>query len=565
MDAIIIWFVVGLGVLLLAAAGVGLLRVRRGRRRLPSQPLPSAQIPAAGSNSVATPVGPAASVVSVPPGLSTFPRATLTALRGSQAGQHFTIPATGLRIGRNPDNNVVLIEPMVSRQHAEVVTREGAQLLCDRNSINGTYVDGMRVYERVLQPGNRIQIGLSEFVYHQTGAAIPPTPPGEPATGDVALPHPSRTPQFQDYRIEGLIGGGGMAEVYRARTTNGRLVAIKIPKVANDPYLLRKFEKEGNRIGALLQGHPHIVQVEHFGYTQEGTPYIVMEYIDGGSLRARLRQPLSDEEIRRISGQTCLALAHAHRFQIVHRDVKPENILLTSSGQIKVADFGIAKQLSGVTVTHKGPVGTPEYMAPEQASGEDVQPASDVYGVGIVLYELMTGRVPFPRRANIQDDIQQALDVVERHLHESPRPPHEIRPTAASELEKVVLKALIKDPRKRYRDGAEMAKALGFTPAPVEPSVNRPPARLLIVQGPYRGQSIAMPGDALEITRQQLDPASTAISRRHALLRRRGGDFWIEDLSMNGTWVNDQRISGEHLMSAGDQIRIGTCVLRLEV
>jgi serine/threonine protein kinase len=489
---------------------------------------------------------------------------TLTALRGSLAGQTFIVPPLGLHIGRSPDNHLVLAEPMVSRNHAELVLRQEGCLLCDRNSINGTYVDGIRIYERMLQPGNRIQIGLSEFVYHPAGTAIPPTP-SEAAAVHSGQYTADRTPRFEDYRIEGLIGGGGMAEVYRARAANGRLVAIKIPKVANDPYLLRKFETEGNRIGALLQGHPYIVHIEHFGYTQDGTPYIVMEYVDGGSLRARARQPLTNEDIKRIVGQTCLALAHAHRFQIVHRDIKPENILLTSSGTVKVADFGIAKQLSGITVTHKGPVGTPEYMAPEQASGEDIQPGSDVYAAGIVLYELMTGRVPFPRRVEIQDDLQQALDVVERHLHEIPRPPHELKPSVPPELERVALKALAKQPRERYRDGGEMGRALGFKPVSIERPAKKPPARLVIIQGMRRGQCLVMTSDLLEITRQQLDPESTAISRRHAVIRRRGDDFWIEDCSMNGTWVNGQRISGDHLLSVGDQIRIGNCVLRIEV
>lgn len=491
----------------------------------------------------------------------------LRAVAGSLAGQQFPIPTAGLRIGRSPDNDIVLVEPMVSRQHVHILPQTDGYVIHDRNSINGVFVDGVRTFEKVLKPGNRIQVGLAEFVFLREGVPIPPTPPDSPVSSPGVSPgypdiHPSRS--FDDFRIEGLIGGGGMSEVYRARTRDGRLVAIKIPKVANDPYLMRKFEKEGNRIGALLRGHPHIVQIERFGYNRDGIPYIMMEYIDGGSLRDRLRKEMSEEEIRRIIGQTCFALAFAHQYSIVHRDIKPENILLTSTGVVKVADFGIAKELSGVTVTHKGPVGTPEYMSPEQAQGESVVPASDIYAVGVVTYELLTGQVPFPRRTNITDDLQQALDVVERHIREAPRPPHQVRSATPSALETFCLKALEKDPRKRYRDGKEAAKALGYDRVIVPKPTTAQIAKLVIVEGPQQGNVIRLVDDTTEIGRAVIDPENTLVSRRHVIVRRRGGDYWLEDVSANGTWVNNQRVCGEQLVAAGDSIRVGNTVLRLE-
>jgi serine/threonine-protein kinase len=328
---------------------------------------------------------------------------------------------------------------------------------------------------------------------------------------------------------------------------------------------MRKFEKEGNRIGVLLKGHPHIVQIERFGYARDGVPFIVMEFVDGGSLRERLRRGFSEDDIRTIIGQTCLALALAHQHSIVHRDIKPENILLTRGGVIKVADFGIAKELSGVTVTHKGPVGTPEYMSPEQAQGEVVLPASDVYATGVVLYELLTGRVPFPRNARIKDDVKQALDVVERHIKETPPTPRDLRSGVSEELETVVMKALEKKTNKRYRDGGEMAEALGMTLTPMAPPGAGPAARLVIIEGVRHGQSFVVATDLFEIGRLQLDPNNMAISRRHAIFRRRGEDIWVEDVSTNGTWVNNQRIYGERMLSPGDHIKAGDCVLRLEV
>lgn len=255
-----------------------------------------------------------------------------------------------------------------------------------------------------------------------------------------------------------------MAEVYSARAADGRIVAIKMPRIASDAYALDKFEKEGLRIGGLLRNHPHIVQVERYNRAPDGRPFIVMEYVDGGSLRERMRRPVSPDESRRIIGQTSLALALAHRNRIVHRDLKPENILLTRQGVVKIADFGIARLLSGSTVAHRRPVGTPEYMSPEQGSGGEVQPASDVYSVGVILYELLTGSVPFARRADIQDDMQQVMDVIYRHVHELPRPPHELKTDVPPDLERIALVALAKQPGERYRDGAAMARAIGMRP-----------------------------------------------------------------------------------------------------
>jgi serine/threonine-protein kinase len=325
-------------------------------------------------------------------------------------------------------------------------------------------VDGVRVFERALAPGMRIRVGLAEFVFHPAGSPLS-TPPRAVVSAPASSPI-AQGRRFDGYTLEELIGGGGMAQVYRALSADGRTVAIKVPTAAaGDPYLMHKFVREGDAIGRLLRGHPHIVQVERFGFTPENEPYIVMEYVDGGSLRDRARRPLPAEEIRSIMGQTCLALGFAHRNQIVHRDIKPENILLTATGQAKVADFGIARELSGFTITHAGPIGTPEYMSPEQAKGENVQPSSDVYAAGVVLYELLAGRVPFPRHPTVSDDVQQALDVVERHISEAPQSLHTLAPGVSRELETVAMKALEKKPGRRYKDGTAMAVALGLRPA----------------------------------------------------------------------------------------------------
>jgi serine/threonine protein kinase len=552
-------------IVLVTAAFVGLIihySRRGGRPRAAGRASKMAEPPAATSQTPRTPVVQASASMGRTNGMPNLSGSVLNGTNGSRANRAYPIPSVGLRIGRNPNNTIVLDEPLVSRQHAEVVERDGAYWVRDLGSTNGTFVDGVRVFERILQPGNRIRVGLSEFVFNPVGATVPAAT--QPALHSRLPETPASGRRFEGYMLGDLIGGGGMAQVYRAVAPDGHTVAIKVPTIANDPYLMRKFVREGDAIGRLLRGHPNIVQVEHFGFSDQDQPYIVMEYVDGGSLRDRGRQPFAQEDIRRVVGQTCLALGFAHQHQIVHRDVKPENILLTAAGQVKVADFGIARELSGFTVTHNGPIGTPEYMSPEQARGDNVQPASDVYAAGVVLYELLTGRVPFPGRPTISDDVQRALDVVERHISESPTPPRTLAPDASTELATVAMKALEKKPSRRFKDGAAMASALGMEPSRGVARTSEPVGRLVVTEGPARGQVFDITGDLFELGRQRLDPTNMAISRHHAILRRRGSEFWLEDISVNGTWVNNVRVRGEQMLSRGDCIRIGTSVLRLE-
>lgn len=562
-SSILSWILIGGSIgLVCAVLGLAVLKLGRSPKR--------AQSPTPANNSrsksefVSTPVSsPVSRRVST--GISPHARAAITVMSGSLAGKQFRIPDQGIRIGRGLENEIVLSEPMVSRRHAEITLEGKHHILRDCGSSNGTFIEGVRIFERALRSGDHFQIGFSEFTYQMDDASVAPTPRDSSPQNVLISPLTATEHQeYEGYTIEESIGGGGMAEVYRARTRDGRSVAIKVPRIMNDTYLMKKFEREGNHIGAVLRGHPHIVEVERYAYTQSGVPYIVMEYVDGGSLRDRSRRKMEISEIRRIIAQTCLALGYAHRHQIVHRDIKPENILLTNRGQVKVADFGIARLLSVVTVTNKGPIGTPEYMSPEQITGDNVLPASDVYSVGVVMYELLTGRVPFPRRSEIQDDVKQAMDVVERHLHAPPPPLRAFNTNIPTDLEQITMRALAKDPRKRYQDGDEMASALGVKPDLPIAKPDLSTARLQIVQGPNHGRSLPLSSDLVEITRQTLDPTNSAISRCHARIHRRGEAFWLEDCSKNGTWVNNQRVAGEHLLSIGDQIRICNCVLRLE-
>ena len=357
-----------------------------------------------------------------------------------------------------------------------------------------------------------------------------------------------------------------MSEVYRARDANGRPVAIKILNVT-DPYLVDKFIQEGNQIGPLLRGHQNIVYVHEFGQSPDRRLYIVMEYVDALSLRKSLRGPVSEMDTVKIVGQVCSALAFAHENQIVHRDIKPENVLLGTDGVAKVLDFGIAKLTSASTVTRDKIVGTPEYISPEQARGDPVLPASDVYSLGILLYEMLTGTVPF-RRSRSEEPFKAAITVIRQHLKEEPQPPHERNPTAkiSPEMERVTMRALKKELGERYASASELGEALGYQDPSAFSTTSVQPiqASLVVVKGPRYGQRMSLSELPLALGRSELGSSDTTISRRHARIIRRGGNYWLEDTSTNGTWVDNTRVYGETPLADGSTIVIGDNILRLE-
>lgn len=489
--------------------------------------------------------------------------AELVAVQGPLAGRRFSIPADGLSIGRLADNDIVLAdELMVSRRHAVVIQEQDQCILYDRDSANGTWVNDRRVFRHALRPGDRIQIWRSEFVFGLPGQAVPPRvspPPLSP------LP-PSEDQVFAGYHLEGLIGCGGMSEVFKARDKDGRLVAIKILQ-QTDPYLVDKFVQEGNQIGPLLRDHDNIVYVYEFGRSADNRLYIVMEFVAAPSLRRVMQHPLSEAEVVDIMGQACDALAFAHEHNVVHRDIKPENILVTPGGKVKVLDFGIAKLTSAATVTRDKIVGTPEYISPEQARGDPVRPASDVYSLGVVLYEMLSGSVPFPRPPHM-DGLPAAMEVIRQHLKEQPEPLQKRKPDiqVSRRLERVTMRALKKRIRERYPTAGAMRKALGYLPKAEQPTAlePRPGASLFVVRGPQQGRRIPLTAGTVALGRLDLDPANIGISRHHVDIVFQGGGYWLHDLSKNGTWIDNRRVYGEAPLKTGSLILIGDNVLRLE-
>lgn len=257
------------------------------------------------------------------------------------------------------------------------------------------------------------------------------------------------------YKVLEEIGRGGMgAIVYKALDTElDRIVAIKIlPSfLVRDPEYLERFRREAQAT-AQLDG-PHILNVFDYG-EKDGYTYLVMSYISGGTLQDRLGRPMAIEEVVDIISQVGEGLAFAHKRGVVHRDIKPGNILLTEDGQAVIADLGIAKILAASPLTKTSTViGTPEYMSPEQGIGaKNVDERSDIYALGVMLYEMLTGQVPF------QADTPLAL--VHKHVYEPPPLPHSLNPTIPPAIERVVLKALDKKPEARYQNVEQMVEAL---------------------------------------------------------------------------------------------------------
>ncbi|TFV45981.1 Stk1 family PASTA domain-containing Ser/Thr kinase [Blastococcus sp. TF02A-35] len=271
------------------------------------------------------------------------------------------------------------------------------------------------------------------------------------------------TPQVlgDRYEIGGVLGRGGMAEVHHGRDLRlGREVAVKVLRsdLARDPSFQVRFRREAQASASL--NHPAIVAVYDTGEDRTplgATPYIVMEYVEGETLRDVLRRegPLPVERAMSLAADICGALDFSHRNGIVHRDVKPGNVMITPQGTVKVMDFGIARAVSdsAATMTSTAAViGTAQYLSPEQARGEGVDARSDVYSMGCLLYELVTGAPPFTG--------DSPVSVAYQHVREDPRLPSSINPDVPPELDSILLKAMSKNPANRYQSAADMRNDL---------------------------------------------------------------------------------------------------------
>jgi serine/threonine-protein kinase len=261
------------------------------------------------------------------------------------------------------------------------------------------------------------------------------------------------------YQLLSRSGAGGMATVYKAQDLLlGRLVAIKMlhENLTSDEEFLHRFHQEARAAAKL--SHPNIVTVHDIGQ-DEGREYIVMEYVEGRTLKQAIRDYEARDVLMPINRavdlaiQICAGIGYAHRAGLVHCDVKPQNMLVTRDERVKVADFGIARAMNQISLHDPDLIwGTPQYFSPEQAAGEPATPASDVYAIGIILYEMLTGRLPF--------EAESHTAVALKHIQETPPLISRLNPAVPPQLEQIVQKVLSKEPSGRYRTGDQLGRIL---------------------------------------------------------------------------------------------------------
>jgi serine/threonine-protein kinase len=303
------------------------------------------------------------------------------------------------------------------------------------------------------------------------------------------------------FRILEKIGSGGMGAVYKAEQPDmRRFVAVKIlhPRYLSRPDLVSRFRREARAMSHLQ--HPNTAKVYLYGQLEDGACYFVMEYLAGKNLAQTVRAegPMAPERAIAVMSQVCGALAEAHAQGIVHRDLKPENIFLTNLGGIadypKVLDFGLAKvteremRPGSLILTQEGMVfGTPEFMSPEQARGEKLDGRSDIYSLGVILYELLSGKLPF--------DAAQPMEFIQRHIKDPPIPLSKRAPGRSfpPALEAVVEKALAKKPEQRYQSANELGQALRDS---IAPPASQPPPPMASSPPPASQPSYAAPAAA---------------------------------------------------------------------
>jgi serine/threonine-protein kinase len=258
------------------------------------------------------------------------------------------------------------------------------------------------------------------------------------------------------YQLQERLGAGGMAMVYRAHDlTLERTVALKILRkdFSNDPSFRQRFHQEAKAAANL--SHPNIVTVHDFGLYADQL-FIVMEFVPGNDLKTLLkgRNRFEPAEALELINQACAGIGYAHRAGLVHCDIKPQNMLVMPDNRLKVVDFGIARLMATISPDEKSDVvwGSPQYFSPEQAAGMAPSPASDVYSLGVVLYEMLTGRLPFVASS--------AEELARLHRESLPPSPRRLNPSIPVQLERILLKVLAKEPSSRYRTADQMGRVL---------------------------------------------------------------------------------------------------------
>ncbi|HEY3324052.1 MAG TPA: FHA domain-containing serine/threonine-protein kinase [Planctomycetota bacterium] len=359
--------------------------------------------------------------------------------RGNEKGVSFNLDADrSILIGRLNTCDMVLTDSMASRQHFRVTRRLGRFYLEDLNSHNGTFVNGERIKgEVLLKAGSTIRAGETLFSFRfDTGCE----------EGSLA------GKRLAGYHLLSRVGVGGMGEVYRAiQTVLGREVALKIlsPELTEDRSFVEKFLREARAAGRF--NHPNVVQVHEVG-EENGTYYYSMEFVDGGSVQDQVSRgrKLDPRRATEIILQSSRALEYAEKVGIVHCDIKPDNLMLTKGGDVRLADLGIAKMTNakGKAEQTDGVFGSPHYMAPEQARGLPMDHRSDLYSLGVTYYRILLGRLPFTGK--------DAKEIMEKQVFDEPEPVRKYDPNLAPAIYTVTSKLLKKKPSERYQNAAAL-------------------------------------------------------------------------------------------------------------
>ncbi len=363
-------------------------------------------------------------------------------------------------VGRSPQCQVILDEKTVSRHHAELLLKDDQIYLRNINTSDNIFkINDQPIKQGQAAPlkaNDKIQLGGLHLEVHEIKQPLK-TKPGRDKPRSAALePQNLIGRKLGKYEIIEPLGQGGMAQVFKARQPKiDRFVAVKIldPELAASPDFVSRFEREAKAMGQLQ--HPHILRVIDFD-RQDGVYYMVMDYIPGDTLDAYLKQQrqLPVAEALAITEQLIDALDYAHQSDMVHRDIKPENIMFsdTTHTHIVLTDFGLVRLLDKSMTMTGTKIGTPAYMSPEVSLGERADVRSDIYSLGVVLYQMLLGQPPFTGAT--------AHAIMTKQLNEPVPPPRQFNPAISEALEKILLKALAREPKDRYQTVLEVQNAL---------------------------------------------------------------------------------------------------------
>jgi hypothetical protein len=362
--------------------------------------------------------------------------------KGPQKGRSIKVDATcAVTVGRGNAADLQIDDPMTSRRHFSVEHKQGGYYITDLGSANGTYLNGEKITESVLEMGDMIQAGeiLLSFLADES-----------------TLKHDTVTGQkIAGYLIEERIGRGAMGTVYKATQLSlDRTVALKIlaRELVSDTGFIDMFVREAQNAGQL--NHPNIVQVYDVG-NYKSVYYFSMEYMAGGSVYDLINregaQPF--DRALALAADSARGLLYAEKRGIVHRDIKPDNLMLGVDGTAKIGDLGIARRMhAGTTVAEEGIFGSPHYMAPEQAQGLKVDARTDIYSLGATMYHVLSGKTPFSGKS--------PQEIILKQINEKPRPLLEANPLVPPEVAAVVEKCMAKDPEARYGSSKDLLDEL---------------------------------------------------------------------------------------------------------